>query len=98
MNNPKIYSEASAKNAINDALEECDLHQLAWILSELVEIDNPVVVVHNVNDDKTAAQIGADDSIPCSDCFVNGENVGTLNANGTVDTDEDEEGGDDEED
>ena len=91
MRKPKIYTEADALEAIRSALDEADIDDLAQILSQIVQTDGPVVVVHDGNEDLTPEMLGADQTIPVSSAYEDGEAIGDILEDGTIDESEEDE-------
>jgi hypothetical protein len=84
MEKPHLYTAETAIALINNALEECDIDQLAQVLTTVVETHGPVIVVHEGCEAKSSAELAAEPSTPSSDVYENGEVVGSLNQDGTI--------------
>ncbi len=98
MSKPTVHTAQEAIRQIQEAMDQMDLDDLAHLLSQVVETNGPVVVVHDGNEGITPEMIGADQTIPVSFVYENGEFVGELAEDGTVigntvigNTDEDED-------
>jgi len=81
---PHVLTEAEALKRIRDAIDSMDLDDLACLVSDVCDTDGPVVVVHDGCEATTAEELGADDTIPVSAVYENGENVGDLAEDGTI--------------
>lgn len=90
MRTPKIYTTTAAIEAIRSALDEADLDQLAEILSKVVVTDGPIVVVHDGNEDLAPEMLGADQTIAVSSAYEDGEAIGDILENGTIDESEED--------
>lgn len=84
MSKPTVHTAQEAIDQIKDAMEQMDLDDLAQLLSQTVETNGPVVVVHDGNEGLTAEEVGADNTIACSSVYHNGENLGDLEEDGTI--------------
>jgi len=94
MSKPTVHTAQEAINQIQEAMVHMDIDDLAQLLSQVVETNGPVIVVHDGNEGLTAEKVGADETIACSAVYENGENIGDLAEDGTIFGD-DEEGEDD---
>lgn len=84
MSKPTVHTAQEAISQIQEAMDQMDIDDLAQLLSQVVETNGPVVVVHDGNEGITPEMIGADQTIAVSSVYEDGEAVGELADDGTV--------------
>lgn len=92
MSKPTVHTAQEAIDQIKEAMDQMDIDDLAQLLSQVVETNGPVIVVHDGNEGLTAEDVGADETIACSSVYNDGEAIGELADDGTIE--ENEEGED----
>lgn len=84
MSKPTVHTTQEAINQIREAMDQMGIDDLAQLLSQVVETNGPVVVVHDGNEGITPEMIGADQTIAVSSVYENGEEIGDLAEDGTI--------------
>lgn len=84
MSKPTVHTSQEAINQIKEAMDQMDIDDLAQLLSQVVETNGPVIVVHDGNEGLTAEEVGADENIACSFVYEDGEAIGELADDGSI--------------
>jgi len=91
MSKPTVHTAQEAIRQIQEAMDQMDIDDLAQLLSQVVETNGPVIVVHDGNEGATPEMVGADQTIACSSVYEDGEAIGELADDGTINENEDDE-------
>lgn len=91
MSKPTVHTVQEAINQIQKAMDQMNIDDLAQLLSQVVETNGPVIVVHDGNEGLTAEKVRADETIFFSSVYKNGEAIGELAEDGSVDESEEDE-------